>query len=169
MGMSHHETSPLVWLDDLSFKGGRDDTLAWSRKNIHLITGTAAPAPTAAALTNVDAFNPQHGYDYDLIVIGGGSGGLAASKEAAKYGAKVAVLDYVKPSPQGSTWGLGGTCVNVGCIPKKLMHHASSLGEHAAHATEFGWKVYMTFIFQYMYMYVHVYSLQVLQHMIGKL
>lgn len=68
-------------------------------------------------------------YEYDLVVIGGGSGGLACAKEAAQHGAKVAVLDFVKPSPQGTKWGLGGTCVNVGCIPKKLMHHASLLGE----------------------------------------
>ena len=53
-------------------------------------------------------------YDYDLVVIGGGSGGLAASKRAADLGARVAVLDYVCPSPPGTTWGLGGTCVNVG-------------------------------------------------------
>lgn len=62
-----------------------------------------------------DGYTADHGYDYDLVVIGGGSGGLAASKEAVKQGAtKVAVLDFVKPSPKGSTWGLGGTCVNVG-------------------------------------------------------
>ena len=67
-------------------------------------------------------------HDYDLVVIGGGSGGLAAAKEAARLGKKVACLDFVKPSPQGTTWGLGGTCVNVGCIPKKLMHQASLLG-----------------------------------------
>lgn len=66
---------------------------------------------------------------YDLLVIGGGSGGLAAAKEAVGLGAKVAVLDYVSPSPLGTTWGLGGTCVNVGCIPKKLMHQAAMLGE----------------------------------------
>ena len=66
-------------------------------------------------------------YDYDLIVIGGGSGGLAAAKTAAELGKTVLLADYVKPSPQGSTWGLGGTCVNVGCIPKKLMHRSSLL------------------------------------------
>ena len=65
---------------------------------------------------------------FDLIVIGGGSGGLACSKAAAMLGAKVAVLDFVKPSPKGTSWGLGGTCVNVGCIPKKLMHQAAILG-----------------------------------------
>ena len=42
---------------------------------------------------------PPHTYDYDYFVIGGGSGGLASAKEAAKFGAKVAVADFVKPSP----------------------------------------------------------------------
>jgi pyruvate/2-oxoglutarate dehydrogenase complex dihydrolipoamide dehydrogenase (E3) component len=55
-------------------------------------------------------------------VIGGGSGGLAAAKEAAFLGKRVALCDYIKPTPMGTKWGLGGTCVNVGCIPKKLMH-----------------------------------------------
>ncbi|VDD93537.1 unnamed protein product [Enterobius vermicularis] len=60
---------------------------------------------------------------------------------AAKYGKKVACLDFVKPSTQGTTWGLGGTCVNVGCIPKKLMHRASILGEHINDAKKFGWEI----------------------------
>lgn len=140
-----HKTSPLVYSDDFSFVGGRDDVLSYCRRNLAGITGiTAAPVSASTAsstgLENVDNFNPDHNFTYDLVVIGGGSGGLAASKEAARLGARVAVLDYVKPSPQGSTWGLGGTCVNVGCIPKKLMHHASVMGEHAQHAAEFGWK-----------------------------
>jgi len=59
-------------------------------------------------------------YDYDYVVIGGGSGGLASAKEAAELGAKVAIFDYVKPTSHGTKWGLGGTCVNVGCIPKKI-------------------------------------------------
>jgi len=80
-----------------------------------------------------------HDYEYDIVVIGGGSGGLAASKEAARLGLKVAVCDFVKPTPLGTTWGLGGTCVNVGCIPKKLMHQAAILGESIKDAKEFGW------------------------------
>eukprot|EP00731_Ephydatia_muelleri_P011899 Em0006g793a len=79
-------------------------------------------------------------HDYDLIVIGGGSGGLACSKDAASFGKKVAVLDYVVPSPNGTQWGLGGTCVNVGCIPKKLMHQAALLGHSLKDAPFYGWQ-----------------------------
>jgi len=81
-----------------------------------------------------------HTYDYDIIVIGGGSGGLAASKEAKRLGKTVAVCDFVVPTPIGTKWGLGGTCVNVGCIPKKLMHQAGMLGGFAKDAIEFGWE-----------------------------
>lgn len=82
-------------------------------------------------------------YDYDLVVLGGGSGGLACAKEAAKYlpPNRVLVADYVSPTPYGTKWGLGGTCVNVGCIPKKLMHHAANIG-HLTHsqAEQYGWE-----------------------------
>ncbi|XP_041348419.1 thioredoxin reductase 2, mitochondrial-like [Gigantopelta aegis] len=78
---------------------------------------------------------------YDLVVIGGGSGGLACAKEAAELGKKVVVLDYVAPSTQGTKWGLGGTCVNVGCIPKKLMHQAALLGQAIEQSRAFGWNV----------------------------
>ncbi|KAG9508589.1 Thioredoxin reductase 1, cytoplasmic, partial [Fragariocoptes setiger] len=77
---------------------------------------------------------------YDLVVLGGGSGGLAASKEAAAhYGKKVALVDFVQPTPKGTTWGLGGTCVNVGCIPKKLMHEAALVGERIEESHYYGW------------------------------
>ena len=78
-------------------------------------------------------------FDYDLVVIGGGSGGLASSKEAVKHGKRVALIDFVKPTPLGTTWGIGGTCVNVGCIPKKLMHEAALQGEQANELQYFGW------------------------------
>ncbi|KAH8419575.1 hypothetical protein KR222_006965 [Zaprionus bogoriensis] len=83
----------------------------------------------------------RHKYDYDLIVLGGGSGGLACAKEACECGARVLCFDYVKPTPAGTKWGVGGTCVNVGCIPKKLMHQASLLGEAVHEAVAYGWNV----------------------------
>ncbi len=70
-----------------------------------------------------------HGFDYDLFVIGGGSGGISAARHAAEAGKRVALADYVTPTPKGTTWGLGGTCVNVGCIPKKLFHYAATMHE----------------------------------------
>lgn len=58
--------------------------------------------------------------DYDLLVIGGGSGGIAAAKRAAQYGARVALVEAAR---------LGGTCVNAGCVPKKIMWEAAQLEE----------------------------------------
>lgn len=132
LGAPTHTGSPIVWLNDKTYLGDEKGMLAWSRR----LLGQAAQAEVRA----VDGYDPNHQFDYDLIVIGGGSGGLAASKEAQKLGARVAVLDFVKPSPAGTTWGLGGTCVNVGCIPKKLMHTAALLGEASHEAEAYGWK-----------------------------
>jgi len=80
-------------------------------------------------------------YDYDLIVIGGGSGGLSAAKQAGKDGKRVIVCDFVMPSPIGSTWGLGGTCTNVGCIPKKLCHEAGIISETLSMAPAYGFQM----------------------------
>jgi glutathione reductase (NADPH) len=69
-------------------------------------------------------------YDYDLLVIGAGSGGIATARRAAEYGAKVAVIEFDR---------LGGTCVNRGCIPKKLMVYASHFPGLMSEATGYGW------------------------------
>lgn len=66
---------------------------------------------------------------------------MSAAHEAKKLGARVAVADFVKPSPIGTKWGIGGTCVNVGCIPKKLMHFAALWGESQEAQKNAGWKI----------------------------
>ncbi|MEI8296531.1 MAG: glutathione-disulfide reductase [Pseudomonadota bacterium] len=71
---------------------------------------------------------------YDYIAIGGGSGGLATAQRAAEYGARVAVVEPAR---------LGGTCVNVGCVPKKLMWNAASLAHGIADARGYGFDVVM--------------------------
>ncbi len=70
--------------------------------------------------------------EFDLIVIGGGSGGLAAGQRAAEYGARVAVVESHR---------LGGTCVNVGCVPKKVMWYAADLAEGLHDASGYGFEV----------------------------
>lgn len=70
-------------------------------------------------------------FDYDLLVIGAGSGGVRAARMAAGYGARVAIAEERF---------LGGTCVNVGCIPKKLFFYAAHLREDFEDAQGFGWR-----------------------------
>ncbi|CAE8583998.1 unnamed protein product, partial [Polarella glacialis] len=82
---------------------------------------------------------PSSAFDFELFVVGGGSGGCAAALEAARNEElRIAVADFVKPSPGGTSWGIGGTCSNVGCIPKKLMHIASTMAENAHDLKSFG-------------------------------
>ncbi|HYB33174.1 MAG TPA: glutathione-disulfide reductase [Steroidobacteraceae bacterium] len=69
---------------------------------------------------------------FDLVVIGGGSGGLAAAQRAAEYGARVALAE---------SGPLGGTCVNVGCVPKKVMWNAAELGSALHDARDYGFAV----------------------------
>ena len=125
-----------------SLGGDREDLRAVREQRMQRLAGGAGSPKTALRdaappLRRVDL--KSHAYDYDMIVIGGGSGGLAAAKEAASLGARVAVCDFVSPTPMGTEWGLGGTCVNVGCIPKKLMHRAAQLKEALLDAEPYGW------------------------------
>lgn len=66
---------------------------------------------------------------WDLIVIGGGSGGLACAQRAARHGARVALAEPAH---------LGGTCVNLGCVPKKIMYHAAELAHGIGDAADYG-------------------------------
>ncbi|HEY6484181.1 MAG TPA: glutathione-disulfide reductase [Steroidobacteraceae bacterium] len=70
--------------------------------------------------------------EFDLVVIGGGSGGLAAAQRAAEYGAKVALVEPGR---------LGGTCVNVGCVPKKIMWNAAEIADRLEDARDYGFRL----------------------------
>jgi glutathione reductase (NADPH) len=70
--------------------------------------------------------------EFDFVVIGAGSGGLAASQRAAEYGARVAIIE---PAP------LGGTCVNLGCVPKKIMWNAADIADGLEDAMDYGFRL----------------------------
>ena len=71
-------------------------------------------------------------YDYDLFVIGAGSGGVRAARVSASYGAKVAIAEEFR---------IGGTCVIRGCVPKKLLVYGSHFAEELQDAAHYGWTV----------------------------
>ncbi|MEO1840176.1 MAG: FAD-dependent oxidoreductase, partial [Pseudomonadota bacterium] len=70
---------------------------------------------------------------YDFLVIGGGSGGIAAARRAAEHGARTALIEAHR---------LGGTCVNVGCVPKKVMWYGAQVAEAIEkYAPDYGFEV----------------------------
>lgn len=69
---------------------------------------------------------------YDLVVVGGGSGGIAGARRAASYGAKVLVCEKSD---------LGGTCVNLGCVPKKIFYYAAECASFFEDSRNFGWDI----------------------------
>ena len=75
---------------------------------------------------------PSSSFDFDLFVIGGGSGGVRAARVSAAYGARVAIAEEHK---------VGGTCVIRGCVPKKLLVYGAHFAEDLADARRFGWDV----------------------------
>src|SRR5215207_6295798 len=71
-------------------------------------------------------------YDFDMITIGAGSGGVASSRRAGGYGARVAIIEESR---------IGGTCVLRGCVPKKLLVYGAQFADAFADAAGFGWSV----------------------------
>ncbi|MCW8911047.1 MAG: glutathione-disulfide reductase, partial [Gammaproteobacteria bacterium] len=71
-------------------------------------------------------------YDYDLIAVGGGSGGLSVAERAAVYGMKAAVVESGE---------MGGTCVNVGCVPKKIMWYGANMAHSLSNARDYGFSI----------------------------
>ncbi|MGB0720718.1 MAG: FAD-dependent oxidoreductase, partial [Bdellovibrionales bacterium] len=71
-------------------------------------------------------------YDYDYFVIGAGSAGVRSARVAAQHGAKVGIAEK---------FALGGTCVNLGCVPKKIMAYGADYSMHLADARGYGWDV----------------------------
>jgi len=92
---------------------------------------TTPIAETSTAMTETKALPT---FDFDLFVVGGGSGGVRAARMAAQRGARVALVEA------GGTDMLGGTCVNMGCIPKKLYSYAAHYGESFEESHGFGWE-----------------------------
>eukprot|EP00892_Ulva_mutabilis_P007622 jgi/Ulvmu1/5231/UM022_0024.1 len=88
------------------------------------------------------AYESTTEYDYDMFTIGGGSGGVRASRMSSGFGAKVACAElpfgYISSESSG---GLGGTCVLRGCVPKKLVMYCSEYAEHIKDAEGFGWEI----------------------------
>ena len=110
------------------FAGGREGRLvvrpallpAANRQQQQQQQQQASPSTFASPPPTPDGEELHDDFDFDYFVIGAGSGGIASARRAASYGVKVAVAEHGR---------LGGTCVNVGCVPKKVMWNAAAMAE----------------------------------------
>eukprot|EP00435_Cladocopium_sp_Y103_P008012 s4674_g2.t1 len=138
-GMTELKTVPQIFVDGKIIPG--DKPGCFDRLDALREKDALKPLLSEADVLDKEMDLPPGTFNYDLFVVGGGSGGAAAALEAARdIFKRVAVADFVKPSPQGTTWGVGGTCVNVGCIPKKLMHIAATKKEEIHDLSSYGFR-----------------------------
>jgi hypothetical protein len=112
-----------------AFMSGAD---AWSASSTSSLRGVGRGSRGRSGMRMQAQSDGADHFDY--LVVGGGSGGIASARRAATYGAKVAVVEKNKGK-------LGGTCVNVGCVPKKVMFNAASVSEMLHEAKHFGFTV----------------------------
>ncbi|GMH51454.1 hypothetical protein TrRE_jg2557 [Triparma retinervis] len=102
----------------------------------HLLSKRLPPRSLVRPSSSLSMSSPAPSTTYDLLVIGGGSGGIATARRAAQYGASVAVVERGR---------MGGTCVNVGCVPKKVMWNAAACMEVIHDMKNFGFTGEATF------------------------
>ncbi|CAG9463029.1 unnamed protein product [Pedinophyceae sp. YPF-701] len=103
--------------------------------------GAARRAGRCSAANSVQAKSQCGNYDYDLVTIGGGSGGVRGSRFASSYGASVALVEMPFGTVSSDTvGGMGGTCVLRGCVPKKLLVYASEFNEHFKDSVGYGFE-----------------------------
>jgi glutathione reductase (NADPH) len=103
--------------------------LVFVRRSIAWIRNTDSPFRHSRFRTGLASSSKDSHFDY--LVIGGGSGGLATAQRAAGYGARVGLIEKAK---------MGGTCVNSGCVPKKVMFNAAAISETIHQAHHYGFK-----------------------------
>jgi len=96
-------------------------------------------ATSSLAMAAAGPYEHDPNFDYDMVVIGGGSGGVRASRIASGYGAKVLLLEGHNQHGPPHYSAIGGTCVNVGCVPKKLMVFASRYPGAIDEMSGYGW------------------------------
>lgn len=119
-----------------SVKSGKNYTVAaFASVASHQLRGSSMIRPAFLKPLNRSNSNnsTSANYDFDYLVIGAGSGGIASARRAASYGVKVAVVENGR---------LGGTCVNVGCVPKKVMWNAASIAETLHEMKHYGFTGY---------------------------